>query len=80
MFSSEIFHNFETVCKQKTLLAAAGFRTRDLRITKSMLYQLNYTVRTDRILEIMKYILNVINILVYIKSASNNTIKETRNL
>jgi hypothetical protein len=24
MFSSEIYHNFQTACKQKTLLAAAG--------------------------------------------------------
>jgi hypothetical protein len=29
--------------------------------------------QTDLRLEIMKYILNVINILVYINSASNNT-------
>ena len=37
MFSSEICHNFQTAHKQKSLPAAAGFRTRDLRITKSML-------------------------------------------
>ena len=61
------------------LSAAAGSRTRDLRITRSTLYLLSYTLptelhgQTDLRLEIMKYILNVINILVYINSASNNT-------
>jgi hypothetical protein len=29
MFSSEIYRNFQTAHKQKTLPAAAGFRTRD---------------------------------------------------
>ena len=43
MFS--IYHNSQTACKQKTLPATAGFQTRDLRVTKSMLYQLSYTVR-----------------------------------
>ena len=33
-FSSEIYHNFQTARKQKTLPAAAGFRTRDLRVTR----------------------------------------------
>jgi hypothetical protein len=33
MFSSEIYHNFQTARKQKPLPAAAGFRTRDLRVT-----------------------------------------------
>ena len=67
MFSSEIFHNFhETARKQKTLPAAAGFWTRDLQITRSMLYQLSYTVRTDQRLEIMNYVLNVIGMYSFI--------------
>ena len=45
MFSSEIYHNFQTARKQKTLPAAAGSWTRDLRVTRSTLYQLSYTVR-----------------------------------
>ena len=58
------------------LSAAAGSRTRDLRITRSTLDLLAPTElhgQTDLRLEIMKYILNIINILVYINSASNNT-------
>ena len=39
IFSSEIFHNFQTARKQTAILpAAAEFRTRDIRITRSMLY------------------------------------------
>ena len=57
MFWSEKYHNFQTTRKQKTLPATAGFRNRDLRVSRSTFYQLSYTVRTDQRLDIMNYIL-----------------------
>ena len=74
-FSSEIYRNFHTARRQKTLPGAAGLQTRATFVASSYLidalYQLSYTVMMDWRLEITNYILNVINILVYINPASN---------
>jgi hypothetical protein len=41
MFSSEIYHNFHADrAQEENSAAVTGFRTHDLRITRSMLYEI----------------------------------------
>jgi hypothetical protein len=47
MFLSEIYHNFQTARKQKTLSAAAGFRTRDPLSTVEALSCLEYAINYE---------------------------------
>ena len=59
---------------QKDIACRGWIGTRNLLNTRSTLsYQLSCTVRRILRLEIINYILNVINILVYINSASINS-------